>query len=323
MPLQESADKYQTWREGGNVDMALKPLLNEAGFSGVSVCVAACDSSAFIGRTLESILAQSYTNLRVIISDDASRDSTAEICERYANADPRVSVHRQTRRLGWVGNVNRALGYAEGEYLMIMSHDDEIAPDYVESLVAALERNPDAAAAFSDMVAVGTDRQPALRVFDGCDGLASPAQRAVQVVSRRGPWWVCYRSVVRMNAFRETGGLTRNLRGEFAADMPWVLRLAIAGELVRVPRVLYTKHRRPTSVSRSWSYGVLDWLAVLLSCWKAVAESRLSTAAAVPVYLAISRQMYDTVTLPARQGIRAAITRLMKRMRAAVISRMK
>lgn len=296
--------------------------------------MATCESSAFIARTLDAVLAQSYANLRVIISDDASSDATVEICDRYAVADPRVELHRHARRLGWVGNVNRVLGHAKGRYLMIMPHDDEIAPDYLAALVRALESRPDAAAAFTDMVAVGMDDEPRLWVFDSCDGVARPADRASRVVARRGPWWLCYRSLVRMSAFREIGGLTTNLRGEFSADMPWVLRLAIAGELVRVPRVLYTKHRRPTSVSRSWSYGVLDRLAVLLSCCKAVAGSRLSTVSALPVYREMCRQMYDAVTLPARRRMRKARSRfkmriwkagsrIKTRMRAAVSPLMK
>lgn len=293
--------------------MQPSPVREGGDFAGVSVCVATFNSSAFIARTLDAVLAQSYANFRVVISDDASSDATAEICERYAAADPRVEVHRHARRLGWVGNVNRVLGHAKGKYLMIMPHDDEIARDYLAALIAAMESNPDAAAAFTDMVAVGMDAEPRLWVFDSCDGVTRPADRAERIVARRGPWWVCYRSVVRMTAFREIGGLTTNWRGEFSADMPWVLRLAIAGELVRVPRVLYTKHRRPTSVSRLWSYGVLDRLAVLLSCWKAVAGSRLSTVSALPVYREICRQMYDAVMRPARKRMRKARSRFKTR----------
>lgn len=277
--------------------------------------MATFNASAFVAAALDSVLAQTYADFRVIISDDASSDGTLEICQGYAARDPRVSVYPQTRRLGWVGNVNRALRYARGSALMIMPHDDRLDPDYLAALVAALEDNPAAALAFTDLVVVTPGGERRLHVFDKCEGSSSPAERAVRIAQSEAPWWVCYRGVVRMAAFREAGGPATHWRGEFSADKPWLLRLAIAGELVRVPRVLYEKHDRETSVSRSWSFSRLDWLAVYLSCMRAVAQSRLSTAQALPVYKSILRQMNKTLTRRARRRTQSRCDRLKRRLR--------
>src|SRR3970282_68445 len=100
-------------------------------------------------------LAQTYANLEIVISDDASTDGTPAICERYASIDPRVRLLRQTTRRGWVGNANLLLHEARGRYAFFAFHDDPVEPTYVEKLAAALESNPRAVVAFSDMHAIG------------------------------------------------------------------------------------------------------------------------------------------------------------------------
>lgn len=277
-------------------------VTNDEPLSGVSVLLVTHNAAAFITTALDSILAQTYANFRVIISDDASSDGTIEICERYVS-DPRITLYAQTRRLGWVGNVNRALEYAKGKYLMIASHDDELDPEYLASLVDALEAHPNAVVAFSDMVEHTLEGECRLHVYDRCEGLTSSRDRALKIIRGCGPWWTCYRGVVRTAVCREIGGLRTHWGGEFSADMPWVLRLAIAGQLVRVPRVLYQKHRKTTSLAKSWTYTRKDWIAVLCSCLQAVVESRLPTTQALPVYRAICRRIALLVMGVARKQL--------------------
>lgn len=267
----------------------------------VAICVATYNAAAFIATTLDCILVQTFNDFHVVISDDASSDNTVEICQRYARADPRISVHPHSRRLGWVGNVNRALELAKGEYLMIAPHDDAIEPDYISALVAALESNPEAAVAFSDMMELTIEGEQRLHTFDICDGLSSATERAVRILTIRGSWWTCYRGVFRSSVYKEIGGLRVHRGGEFSADLPWVLRLAMAGGLVRVPRVLYHKHRKPSSLAKSWKYGTKNRLAVLCACGRAVSESRLSVKQRLPVYRALCRKMAMLLVHDARK----------------------
>ena len=130
-----------------------------------------------------------------------------------------------------------------------------------------------------------------VHVYDECDGLNSPTQRASQIISIRGCWWVVYRGVVRTEVYRKIGGLREHWGGEFGADWPWILRLAIAGEFEHVPRVLYKKHRKATSLAKTWAYTEKDYIAVLCSCLQAVADSGLPLAQALPVYWSICQLM--------------------------------
>ncbi|HEX2115785.1 MAG TPA: glycosyltransferase family 2 protein [Alphaproteobacteria bacterium] len=98
---------------------------------------------------LESLLAQTFTDLRIVISDDASTDNTADIAEQYAAKDSRVTVVRQPQNLGYSGNFGFLLSHAETPYFMWAAGDDRWGPDYAAANVAALDADPSLAASIS------------------------------------------------------------------------------------------------------------------------------------------------------------------------------
>jgi len=254
---------------------------------------------------LESILHQTLEDFECIVSDDASSDASVEICKRYAASDPRIKLYCHRHRLGWVGNVNRALGLAGGSYMTIAPHDDELAPDYLSSLVAALEANPRAAVAFSDMEVLYPEGDREVLSYRTLAGLASPVERARRIVENGGAWHIPYRGIVPSRVYRKVGGLRRHRAGEFSADRPWILGLAIAGEFERVPQVLYTKYRRWSSVSRSWRFTERQWIAVWLACFATVGRSELSMLRALPIYSALARAIMRSTVRGARQSYSA------------------
>ena len=76
------------------------------------------NSERFLPETLESIAAQDYPNLEMVISDDASSDGTGDICRDFARRDVRCRVERHPQRLGWIANYNSLLPYATGDYFL-------------------------------------------------------------------------------------------------------------------------------------------------------------------------------------------------------------
>ena len=103
----------------------------------VSVVMAAFEEEAFIGEALESVLAQSYRPVEVIVVDDGSGDRTAEIA-----AAAGVRVLRQAH-LGPAAARNAGLAVAEGEYWTIFDADDVMPPERLECQVAHLQRHPE------------------------------------------------------------------------------------------------------------------------------------------------------------------------------------
>jgi glycosyltransferase involved in cell wall biosynthesis len=108
----------------------------------VSIAVAAYNRAHLIGRTLDSLLAQTFVDFELLISDDASSDSTREVCERYVQRDPRVRYFRGERRMGLGGNCSRVLSMVSGEFVVLAGDDDVYEPTFLERLLAEMRRYP-------------------------------------------------------------------------------------------------------------------------------------------------------------------------------------
>lgn len=109
----------------------------------VSIGMPVYNGERTIRQALQSILAQSHTHLELCISDNASTDRTREICEEFAQRDPRIRYHRQERNLGAAANFKYVLDQARGNYFMWAAADDLRSPDFVASNVWFLEQHPD------------------------------------------------------------------------------------------------------------------------------------------------------------------------------------
>ncbi len=106
----------------------------------VSVNMPVYNGENFIGKAIESILAQTYTNFELVIVDDGSTDGTLRIIEGYADA--RVRVVRNPHNLGLALTRNRALEASQGKYVAILDSDDVALPTRLDEQVAFLEANP-------------------------------------------------------------------------------------------------------------------------------------------------------------------------------------
>ena len=102
----------------------------------------------WVQEAVASVLAQSVSDVRVVVSDNCSTGDTAERISRYVAGlgDPRVSFHQQSVNGGEYGQGRFFLDHSEGaELFMILHDDDALLPDCLAEGVAALQRHPDAA----------------------------------------------------------------------------------------------------------------------------------------------------------------------------------
>ncbi len=105
----------------------------------VSVIVPAFNDERYLGCALESLVAQTYPELEIIVSDDRSSDRTAFIAHEFAKRDQRIRVHVNVTNLGMTRNWNQALAMTQGSYVMKLDSDDAFRPDTVRQLVEAVE----------------------------------------------------------------------------------------------------------------------------------------------------------------------------------------
>ena len=263
--------------------------------------VPAWNAESFIERTLESLARQTYPNLRVLISDDASTDATADICQDFVDNDARFALLRQPENLGWVGNTNALLQAADADFLLFAFHDDVLLPAYISRCVAALEANPNAVVAHSDMITYFQNGESEIGAYTRLAGVTSRVERAKWVLWRPDHWWAPNRGVCRSEAAARIGGLKRHLAGEFSADWPWLVHMALLGESLRVPEVLVEKYYQRSSLSRTWNHSPRHQLAAALSCAREIHHARLSAKESLRLYATLTRRCLSLVR---RLGVR-------------------
>ena len=102
----------------------------------VSVIVAAYNVERYLPAALESVLAQTYKNLEILVVDDGSTDKTPGICDTYARKDSRIRViHKENGGLSDARNA--ALPVASGDYIAYLDGDDRMQPCMIEAMVRA------------------------------------------------------------------------------------------------------------------------------------------------------------------------------------------
>jgi glycosyltransferase involved in cell wall biosynthesis len=107
----------------------------------VSVGIPVYNGQRTLRKALDSLLAQTYHNLDLVISDNASTDGTGEICLEYAARDPRIRYFRNPVNLGVYANFRRLITLANGEYFTWAAIDDIKPPTAVEACLQALMGN--------------------------------------------------------------------------------------------------------------------------------------------------------------------------------------
>lgn len=109
----------------------------------VSICIPTYNGEAFLQEALDSVMAQTYTNLEIIVSDDASTDRSWEMVERFRESVPFPIYQFAHKPRGIGANWNNTIRKAHGKYIKFLFQDDVLEPACVEKMVDFLEANPD------------------------------------------------------------------------------------------------------------------------------------------------------------------------------------
>jgi glycosyltransferase involved in cell wall biosynthesis len=110
------------------------------------------NGAPYVKEAIESVLAQTYCNFELLVGDNCSTDNTADIVKQFS--DPRVRYERNETNLGLVGNANRCLERARGEYVTVFHHDDVMLPQNLERKVRVLEAHSRVGFVHSDLILI-------------------------------------------------------------------------------------------------------------------------------------------------------------------------
>jgi glycosyltransferase involved in cell wall biosynthesis len=207
----------------------------------VSIGLPVYNGEHFIAHAIESLLAQDYNPIELIISDNASTDRTPEICREYAANDPRVQYHRNNTNLGVVKNFNRVFELSSGDFFMWAGDHDQRAPTYVSRCMEIMIDDPSVVLSCSQTVRVAPDGSHSAIIPPRLDtrGLA-PVTRFQLVI-----WSLsyCYQTygLIRSDALRRT----QLFRDTIGPDAVLLTELALLGAFAYIPELLFFMRQMP------------------------------------------------------------------------------
>jgi len=202
----------------------------------VSVVVPCYDQAAFLEECIESVVAQTYPNLEILIVDDGSPDDTAEVAQRLIERHPVSDIRLLRKPNGGVSSArNLAIAQSRGSFILPLDSDDILLPEMVEALVRALALHPEADIAACDIANF------AMRT--GVDTVGSLGRNVLAANC------LPYASLYRRKVWEAAGGYRENMRWGYEDWDFWVSCYERGFRSVRVPRPLF--RYRVKSLSRS------------------------------------------------------------------------
>jgi hypothetical protein len=201
----------------------------------VSIVVPTYNRAGLVEQTIDSVLAQDYEPLELLVLDDGSSDETPAILARYAERHPDRFRWDRHENMGQARTLNKGFEMSRGEVLGYLSSDDLLAPDAVSRLLGALQSDDEAVLAY-----------PAYRVIDSegetVDTVVPPEYSRAEAM-RLGDTIVGPGALFRRSGLERAGPWDPTLR--YLGDFDLWLRLAEQGRFVRVPEPLarWRRHR--------------------------------------------------------------------------------
>ena len=107
----------------------------------VSILIPTYNSVDFVEDTVRSIMNQTYTNIEIVIVDDASTDGTMKILEKLSKEDKRIKLSQNKKNLGITDNMNNGIHKCIGKYIAILDGDDWAYPYRIEEQVKLMEKD--------------------------------------------------------------------------------------------------------------------------------------------------------------------------------------
>jgi glycosyltransferase involved in cell wall biosynthesis len=204
----------------------------------VSVVVPLYQKERYVGRTVASVLAQTFTDFELVVLDNACTDGSAEIVRGFS--DPRIRLERNAETVPVTENFQRAVAHARAPLVKVLNADDLLAPTVLAEQVAVMDADPTLTLVSCRHDLVDDDdrviaRGRALRTTDLL-GRRDATTVLRRIVRHRGsPIGVPGNMLFRRDAFDAVGGFPDN---GYALDVGLAARLVTRGGFFGMPESL-------------------------------------------------------------------------------------
>lgn len=227
----------------------------------VSLGLPVYNGENYLAMAIESVLAQTFADFELIITDNASTDGTQAICEHYAAMDSRIRYHRNQMNLGAAPNFNLAFDLSRGRYFKWVAHDDLMATEFLEQCITIMEEDSSIALCFSDVLIIdenGHQIDTYEITLDTNTPMAGRRYRSLLL-----DWHMCFDvfGLIRSEALRQTPRMPNYGHG----DGVLLARLSLLGRFHKIDAYLFQARRHPEQSMLQFSYdlyrGGLDYRA--------------------------------------------------------------
>lgn len=204
----------------------------------LSIGLPVYNGEKFLSESIEALLGQTYEDFELIISDNASTDSTPVICEKYAKLDSRIRYYRQEHNIGCAPNHNFVIMQARAELFKTASHDDLYGRDLLRSCVDALDEHPKVVLAHSWSAVIDSSGMVTELVDYPVDTAAERAADRFRSMLFDG-WGDDEGGVIRMSVLRRIA-----LHDSYHfADRTFTTEIGLHGPFYMVPDWLYFRRK--------------------------------------------------------------------------------
>lgn len=212
----------------------------------VAIGVPVYNGAQFLAESLDSLLGQTYENIDFVISDNGSTDGTEEICRAFAARDSRVRYLRSDVNRGASWNYENVVNQTSAPFFKWATHDDLIAPTYIERCVDVFASAPATVALVYGRTKVIDDNGVVIRDHEDNLDIRDPRpHRRLAIVVRNVVMYNAGFGLIRRTALDQT----RLLDAFPAADYVFMAELAMAGEFWEIPEFLFFR-REHAAMSR-------------------------------------------------------------------------
>lgn len=230
----------------------------------VTVIVPMYRAETTVGIALRSLRSQTWTDLEILVVDDASDDASVDVVRSIAEGDERIRLLRQPTNQGAYAARNRGLAAAQGEFVIVNDADDWSHPEKIERQVAAFRGDPATAATMSSLARVTRDVRFVRRGLPPSDVVGmnySSLMVRRAVLERIGPW-----DAVRVEGDSELLGRLRAAEGRRCVAMvdkgvPLSLALRDLASLSASSRTGLGTHKHAQGARRAYRDAYLEWHA--------------------------------------------------------------
>lgn len=213
----------------------------------VSIGLPVFNGERYIREALESLLHQTYTDFELVISDNASTDTTQSICREIAAKDQRVRYLRNTENIGLIANYNLVFRMTSGQYFKWASANDVCAPHMVEKCVQILNEQDDVVLCSCKTRLFTVDTASAVNYELGLNLMEDSAAGRLRHLVHRLRLNNGMNGVIR----RRTLERTRLLDNYLASDVNLLVELALLGKFYEVPEYLFYRRVHPEELTAS------------------------------------------------------------------------